>query len=97
MTKTSPVDAEDENTATEETTQAASPIVTSTTSISVSSSLQTKDPSSIRLGSLGLDRDDVDGLGRLMWEGSDASTILDLMNALDRPSRRRLYVQSLII
>ena len=83
VTETAPLASEDEDAATEEITQAASPIVTSTTSISVSSSLQTKDPSSIRLGSLGLDRDDVDGLGRLMWEGSDASTVLDLMNALD--------------
>ena len=61
----------------------SSPIVTSTTSISVSSSLTKKDPSSIRLGSLGLDRQDVDGLGRLMWEGSDAETILNLMTSLD--------------
>ena len=61
----------------------ATPVVTSSTSISVSSSLTQKDPSSIRLGSLGLDRDDVDGLGRLMWEGSDARVALDLMLSLD--------------
>lgn len=64
-------------------TTAASPILTSSTSISVSSSLTKKDPSSIRLGSLGLDRDDLDGLGRLMWEGSDAATALALMSSLD--------------
>ncbi len=64
----------------------ASPIVTSTTSISVTSSLTRKDPSSIRLGSLGLDREDYDGLNRLMWEGSNADTVLSLMSGLD-PAR----------
>ena len=70
---------------------AASPILTSSTSISVSSSLTQKDPSSIRLGSLGLDREDVDGLGRLMWEGSDARTVLELMASLDPEQTPRAF------
>ncbi len=65
---------------------AASPNVTSLTSVSASSSLTRKDPSSIRLGSLGLDRPDLDGLNRLMWEGSNAATALALMTSLD-PAR----------
>lgn len=76
-------DQEEETNNEDNATASSSSIVTSTTSISVSSSLTKKDPSSIRLGSLGLERQDVDGLGRLMWEGSDAETILNLMTSLD--------------
>ena len=86
---------EEETNNEDDTASSSSPIVTSTTSISVSSSLTKKDPSSIRLGSLGLERQDVDGLGRLMWEGSDASTILGLMTSLD-PVRTPRAFRSLI-
>lgn len=50
---------------------------------SSSGGLKTTNPSSIRLASLGNDRDDMDGLGRLMWEGSNAGVVLDLMTRLD--------------
>ncbi|MCE2517311.1 MAG: hypothetical protein J4F41_05605, partial [Alphaproteobacteria bacterium] len=51
---------------------------------------KTKNPSSIRLASLGNDREDVDGLGRLMWEGSDAATILGLFTQLEGASVPRV-------
>jgi hypothetical protein len=55
-------------------------------SLTVTKSLTRKDPASIRLGSLGLDRADVDGLGRQMWEGSNAQEALVLLASLD-PAR----------
>ena len=45
-------------------------------------SLKRKDPSSIRLAAVGVDRDSLDGLDSLMWQGSDANTILSLQEAL---------------
>ena len=45
-------------------------------------SLKRKDPSSIRLAAVGIDRDALDGLDSLMWQGSDAETILALRQAL---------------
>ena len=68
---TSPLEtAEDENTAPSVSTSA--PTI----------SLKRKDPSSIRLAAVGIDRDALDGLDSLMWQGSDAATILALRQAL---------------
>lgn len=47
-------------------------------SISTGGGLKKKDPSSIRLASIGREREDHDGLDRLMWEGSSAETIMML-------------------
>lgn len=44
--------------------------------------LTRRDVGSIRLGNLGLERSDVDGLGRLMWRGSRAGDIVNLNSAL---------------
>lgn len=54
----------------------------STSLTSSSGGLKRTNPTSIRLASLGNERDAYDGLDRLMWEGSDAATILKLHQRL---------------
>ena len=75
-----------------------SPIVAtpSTSLTSSSGGLKRANPTSIRLASLGNERDAYDGLDRLMWEGSDAVTILKLHqrlipNATPRSLRSALH------
>jgi hypothetical protein len=70
---------------TEQNNNSVSPVAPSS-STSESGSPDRKDPASIRLDSLGLDRRAVDGLDRRMWDGSDAQAVLALMTSLD-PAR----------
>ena len=56
--------------------------VTAPQAVTSTISLKRKDPSSIRLAAVGIDRDALDGLDSLMWQGSDAETILALRQAL---------------
>ncbi|XDZ65431.1 hypothetical protein AB8880_10990 [Alphaproteobacteria bacterium LSUCC0684] len=46
--------------------------------------LRRQDPSSIRLAALGIDRPDQEGLGRLMWDGSEAERVNRLYELLPR-------------
>jgi len=57
--------------------------ITLTTTPSASISLIQKDPASIRLAAVGIDRPDHDGLDRLMWQGSRAETIIALQQELN--------------
>ena len=48
----------------------------------IGNSLKAKDPNSIRLSSIGIERGDIDGLDRLMWRGSDTAVISGLFDDL---------------
>ena len=50
--------------------------------IAISTGLTLKKPSSVRLASLGLDRQSVDGLDRLMWASSNATKVSVLYDLL---------------
>lgn len=70
-----------EATASESTSQDES--ASTETAVQTSSiSLSQKDPSSIRLTSVGIDRAGFDGLDELMWQGSHAGDIVKLQKAL---------------
>lgn len=65
--------------------------LTLTTTPTTSISLTQKDPASIRLAAVGIDRPDHDGLDRLMWQGSRAETIIDLQQQLNNAKFPRAF------
>jgi len=76
-----PALSEESNTATD----SGQPSLSSDTSAgSASLGLRRQDPSAIRLAALGVDRPDQDGLGRLMWDGSQAERVNQLYGMLPR-------------
>jgi len=67
------------------TTDSGQPsLSTETSSGTTSLGLRRQDPSAIRLAALGVDRPDQDGLGRLMWDGSQAERVNQLYGMLPR-------------
>jgi len=67
------------------TTDSSQPsLSTETSSGTTSLGLRRQDPSAIRLAALGVDRPDQDGLGRLMWDGSQAERVNQLYGMLPR-------------
>ena len=72
--------AADNTSPTTTTSEDTPPTTIQTTAPTIS--LKRKDPSSIRLAAVGIDRDAYDGLDSLMWQGSTAETVLTLRQAL---------------
>jgi hypothetical protein len=68
--------------------------------VSSTAGLKRKDPSTIRLAALGNERDNIDGLGRLMWKGSEAATVVNLQSQLGRktvPSALKPVVHHIMV
>jgi len=64
--------------------------------VAASPGLRRQDPSAIRLAALGVERPDLDGLDRLMWDGSQAERILQLNRMLPEEIPARVLHDRLV-
>ena len=72
-------DADTDQPAAEDTPAASSAAVATVT---LNGGFRQQNPSAIRLASLGITLDPADGFDRMLWQGSDATTVLDLYGRL---------------